>query len=457
MFEIGSLVDNAYQVIQLCNDTGGMGTVVLVTHRGSQTPIFALKYCKLADEESRSRFRREVRVMQRFSGNSYVMQILGANLDHDPPYFLMPYFEHGDLAHRAVNIRNDPNVLEVYFNHMIDCIAQLHTQNIFHRDIKPQNFMHSGNRMVVSDLGLATEHGSSTAFTRQSSAWGTEGYCPPEYLDGGFKDADATVDIFMLGKTFYSVLTGRNPIYLREDGVAPTLFPVIQRCCAISRSSRYQSLSSLKQSLTAAFDVILGRAVGLTSAAGLQRSITDRLATNGNFDATEVASFIEALAMLEQAEKFQVCMAATQDLFRVIAVQTDSDLTAQFIQIYQGMAREATYAWHFAEEISTNMQILFNSPEVSAEAKSEALRTAIIAAIRQNRFAAMEICKKMIASASDPELAQRIHEVLIENNCSFIRAIELSTCKAPLIQKTIERLKAEADAKTAASPGNSIF
>lgn len=453
MFESGSVVDGRFTVLNMCSDAGGMGTLLFVTQFGTAAPVMVLKYCKLPELEARSRFRREVRVMQQFEGNSYVMPILNANLDHDPPYFVMPFYENGDLSARASAIRDDLAAAEVYFNHMIDCISQLHDRSIFHRDIKPQNFLHSGNKMVVSDLGLCTEQGSSTAFTRQSMYWGTEGYLPPEFFQGGFKDADAAGDIFMLGKTFYSVLSGRNPIYLTADGIPGPLFPVIERCCAMAKTSRYQSLASLKQSLKAAFDAVLKRSVGPVSADGLQRAITDRLKASGQYDPGEVGSFIEALAMLSAQDKYQVCMASPTELFMVIALEIDARLRAQFVQIYQQMSLEATYAWHFAEDIASNMKVLFDAPTVNAQTKAEALRSSIIAADRQNRFAAMETCKKMIASVDDPELAQRVHDILLQHDCHFLRHIEPSGCRSPVIRHAIEGLKAAEDARLAATPG----
>ena len=195
------VVDGKYLVRGLCSDAGGMGTLFFVTPLDATLPVCVLKICKLDDPEMRARFKREVRVMQQFKGNSYVMQVIDANLDHDPPYFVMPYFEHGDLMSKAEALRGDLAALEAIFNRMIECVAQLHDSKVLHRDIKPQNFLLNHGALVVSDLGLCSEHESGTAFTRSSVWAGTPGYLPPEYFTGGgFKSADQTTDIFMLGE-----------------------------------------------------------------------------------------------------------------------------------------------------------------------------------------------------------------------------------------------------------------
>ncbi|MCW5624140.1 MAG: protein kinase [Burkholderiales bacterium] len=444
-----SSIGDKYENRGPCSNAGGMGTLLFVTVKGTTEPVLVLKLCKLADPEMIARFRREVRVMQDFNGNAYVMPILDANLDNDPPYFVMPHYEQGDLMAAAAAVRGDLGQIEQIFYRMIDCIAQLHDKNVFHRDIKPQNFLLSDRTMVVSDLGLCSDKESATAFTRSSQWAGTPGYLPPEYISGGFKDADAATDIFMLGKSFYAILSGRDPMYLVADGLPPQLFPIFERCCAINKASRYQTLASLKQSLTSAFDVLLGRAVGPGKVYGLLRSILDRLRTSQQYLPEEVGRFVEELAVLAAVDQHQVCLELPEEAFSVVGQAAVQQHLAKFIAVYRGMAEAATYAWSFAENVAKNMTVLFDAPDTSATDKAEALRVAIIASVRQNRFAAMETCKRMITSVKEPELAQRVADILLQHDTHFIQRIEPSQCQAPAVRAAVETLKAAADAEVA--------
>lgn len=177
-------------------------------------------------------------------------------LDHNPLYFVMPFFEYGDMGCIAPHIRQDIPAQEQYFNRMIDCVDVLHQRGILHRDIKPQSFLVGQNSLVVSDLGLCTEIGSVTGFTNTSSAWGTDGYRPPEHWEGGFKNADVAGDVFMLGKTFYVTISGRTPSYMTANNIPPAIFAILERCCAPAKSSRYKSLTALRQSLTLAYNML---------------------------------------------------------------------------------------------------------------------------------------------------------------------------------------------------------
>jgi hypothetical protein len=452
-----ALIDGKYVVKGQCSNAGGMGTLLYVTKAGTTSPVLVLKLCKLTDTEMLARFRREVRVMQQFAENSYVVPILDANLDHEPPYFVMPHYENGDLMSKAAQFRTNLDQVETVFTRMIDCVSQLHDKGVLHRDIKPQNFLLGNGTMVVSDLGLCTEQESMTAFTRSSQWAGTLGYMPPEFIHGGFKGADATADIFMLGKSFYALLSGREPMYLVAEGIPPQIFPIIERCCAINPPSRYQSLASLKQSLKSAFDVLLGRAIGPGKALALLRSIADRLRLSQQYNPVEVGQFVEELGMLNAADQHQVCMELPSEAFSLLSQALVQQHLPQFIQIYKGMAENATYSWSFAEDIAGNMKTLFDADSTAPAEKAEALRVAILAAVRQNRFAAMDTCKSMIVRVEEGELAQRVHDILIEHDTRFIQHIEPTECKAAAVRAAVISLKAAADAKVAASAEDDDF
>lgn len=453
MFERGTVVDGLFQVDGLCSSAGGMGTILFVHALNAPTTNLVLKYCSHPDEEVKNRFRREVRVMQSFNGNPYVAPIAYANLNHSPPFFVMPYFEHGDLTRHIAALRQNPASAEFCFNRMIDCIAQLHNKGVFHRDIKPQNFLVGNGTLVVADLGLCTEHGSATAFTRTSVYGGTPGFIPPEFLNGGFRHADAAGDIFMLGVSFLSILADVESPHAAAGLIAPPLLVVIERACSPERARRYMSLAALRQSLTFAFDSVLQRVSGSVGVLGAQQAITDRWKTTGQTDAVEVGLFLDELAMLQPADQKRICMDLPSELFHAMAnVSLPTGRLQGFLQSYLNMASEADYGWSFAEVIANNVSLLFNSPYSGAADKAEALRAAIVAAVRQNRFAAMDTCSAMIASVSEPGLAQRVVEVMIQHQNYFMQSIDPLTCKSGAIRQAIAMFNASVNAAQSDAP-----
>lgn len=163
MFDVGEVIDGKYRVDGLCSDSGGMGAILFVTPLKSELAFkVVLKYCRDNNEEQLKRFRREVRLLASFEGNSKIVQIVDRGLSHDPPYFVMKHYPDGDLSKLHEKLRSSYEAQEQCFLQMIDCVQELHSRNEFHRDIKPQNFLLEGDQIVVSDFGLTTEVGSDT-------------------------------------------------------------------------------------------------------------------------------------------------------------------------------------------------------------------------------------------------------------------------------------------------------
>jgi serine/threonine protein kinase len=445
MIEVGSEVGGKYLVTGLCSDSGGMGTIVFVntvnTDTSPDTPPLVLKYCKETDEEILRRFKREVRLLNEYRGNSKVVQIFDHNLEYDPPYFVMQYYPDGDLSTLGEALRADFTLQEQIFYQMIDCINELHLNGQFHRDIKPQNFLRDGDQIIVSDFGLSTELESSTAFTRSSQYWGTPGYLPPEYYVGGFKNVDAAGDIFMLGKSFYNLLTGRGPMYLSGHDIPPALFLIIERCCVVDKNRRYQSLAELKQNLKAAYDLLLDRVEGAGKANQLLTSITDRLEKDGQYRPEEVIEFIDAFAMLYSEARIKVSFELPEKLFLVLRDAPFQAHLATFLEAYREMVENGSYSWSYAEVIADRMYMLFESEAVSDADKTFALELAVIAAQRQSRFAAMDTCTQMIKSVTDENLGIRIRDLIQRYPYNFLTNIEPSECSSNAIGSYLSELR----------------
>ena len=442
MIKDNEIIDGKYLHMGTCSNSGGMGTIVFVEPLTIEAPFkLVLKYCNNVTLENLKRFKREVRLLASFKDNSKVAQVFDHNLEYDPPYFVMKYYADGDLMGLSHLIQASLEDQEKTIIQMIDCIQELHSRNEFHRDIKPQNFLIDDNQILVSDFGLITEVGSETAFTRSSVAMGTLGYIPPEFIRGEFKNADATGDIFMLGKTIYVLFTKKDPMYMEPEGIPAPLFYILERSCSVTKAHRYQTLADLKQAVVSAYDVLLGRSGGIGKVKQLLSAINDRIEQEQQYRSSEVKDFIEQLALIEISDQIQVCFELPDIFFKVIRQQNLLQSLPAFLAIYDNLVESQNYSWSYAEVIARNMKEVFLGEVTPNSQKVKALDIAIRGAIYMNRFAAMTTCSDVITSISDETLGMQIAPLIMRHSNSFVSGIEPSECKSTVIANALRTIQ----------------
>ena len=96
-------------------------------------------------------------------------------------------------------------------------LSSAHRRGLVHRDIKPGNLLLTDEGAVkVSDFGLAKPTGDDAlSMTRTGQIIGTPAYMSPEQCQS--ETVEGTSDIYSLGATYYTLLTGKAPYHQRES------------------------------------------------------------------------------------------------------------------------------------------------------------------------------------------------------------------------------------------------
>ncbi|MDL4815754.1 serine/threonine-protein kinase [Actinomadura opuntiae] len=99
---------------------------------------------------------------------------------------------------------------------LLDALNTAHKAGIVHRDLKPSNVLLDGDRVVLTDFGLAFSSGSAS-LTKTGHFMGSPAYVAPEVAAG--EKATPRSDLWSLGATLYAALEGHPP-FERENVMA---------------------------------------------------------------------------------------------------------------------------------------------------------------------------------------------------------------------------------------------
>jgi serine/threonine-protein kinase len=213
-------LESKYEIFEALGG-GGMGRVLRARHRQLKRLVaIKLLHQDLKASEAVSRFLREARAAAQIR-SVHVAHVMDAGiLRSGQPYIVMEYLQGQDLAKLIGSRGRLPVEQAVGFTlQALDALAEAHSLQIIHRDIKPGNLFATriaGGDITIKvvDFGLAkTTRAFDTldpAMTERGAVLGTPSYMSPEqFVDA--QDVDARADIWGVGATLFELLTGIPP------------------------------------------------------------------------------------------------------------------------------------------------------------------------------------------------------------------------------------------------------
>ncbi len=225
----GEALNGRYRIVAPIS-SGAMGAVYRAIDTDSGQEV-AVK--RLLDVRHAARFEIEARLLASLS-HPRVVKVLDHSSDDQGLYIVMELVHGVDLG--ALLKRNGDPGLGIgdaieYVRHTCEALAYVHSQQIVHRDVKPQNMILSGDGVILVDFGVARALGAEE--DQGTIAVGTPRYMAPEVFAGG--TVSAASDIFSLAATLWTLLIGSPPRYgdvLKLDKIAPDIAPELRTALA---------------------------------------------------------------------------------------------------------------------------------------------------------------------------------------------------------------------------------
>ncbi|HEV8427644.1 MAG TPA: FHA domain-containing serine/threonine-protein kinase [Pyrinomonadaceae bacterium] len=268
-----------YETVKLLG-RGGMGCVMLGREQrtGRAVAIKTLLPEFAVSDKAMRRFMREMDVAAALKHKNIVEFIDRGT--HNGVVYLVTEFVEGCDAQKLAEDQGGKLSYEDGISiiaQSLDALAFAHDQGYIHRDFKDQNILVSGRSpkllAKLTDFGLAKSftHSGMSGVTMAGEMAGTLAYMPPEQLRN-FRDVKPQSDIYAVGMTAYSLLTGSLALDLSKNGsvndtiraifeqtavplrqraphIPPAVCEIIDRALAKDPAQRWQSAGAMRNAL----------------------------------------------------------------------------------------------------------------------------------------------------------------------------------------------------------------
>ncbi|XVF00307.1 hypothetical protein REPUB_Repub03eG0273600 [Reevesia pubescens] len=233
---------------------GSYGKVVLYRNKNDGTPYAIKKICKsrlrkvrmTQSETAMANVLREVSIMKMLDHPNIVnlVEVIDDQRS-DYLYMVLEYVEGNGIRNLSeIEEHIDEKIARRYFKDIIAGLTYLHTHNIVHGDIKPENLLLTkSGRVKIGDFSVSQDFEDDN-----DELWrcpGTPAFTPPEYCLNTVYSGKAA-DIWAAGVTLYYMVVGCYPFL--ADSV-PETYNKIVNCPLLLPEELDTELKELLQGL----------------------------------------------------------------------------------------------------------------------------------------------------------------------------------------------------------------
>ncbi|KAI9001952.1 kinase-like domain-containing protein, partial [Gaertneriomyces semiglobifer] len=197
---------NKYHVTKEIGD-GSFGVVLMGEHRDTGELVAIKKMKQKCYNWEEAINMREVKALVKLSNHPNIIKLREVLRENDELFFVFEFMEGNmyQLTKNRNGILMEEKEVKVFIFQVLLGLAHMHKYGFFHRDMKPENLLMTGETVKIADFGLAREIRSRPPYTEYVS---TRWYRAPEVILHS-TNYNSPIDIWAVGCIMAELLTLR--------------------------------------------------------------------------------------------------------------------------------------------------------------------------------------------------------------------------------------------------------
>ncbi len=190
-------------------------------------------------------FQKEFEILFHLK-NEGIVKVFDKGVDEKGNFYSMEFINGKTLTKviESKKLKNDFSFFEKIFEKLLNAISYIHKEQVYHRDLKPDNIMITakGNNIKILDFGLA----KSDIYKKDNlNKAGTKGYMSPEQ-ENGKNEIDQRSDIYSLGIILLEIFTKSKEKYNIKKIKKTTYKEIIRKCTEEKPKNRFYDCDAIE-------------------------------------------------------------------------------------------------------------------------------------------------------------------------------------------------------------------